>query len=165
MSAYTTTAPTKSWTTSRTIGALAGFLVLGLPILSSGKFPFLPGVLLAVLVTGAGAWIAPNLFKTQPPPGFRADFKTATMALDLTSNKLWVDPLKGKAFIIDGASLRKWTHQWSSDRNAWGHEFRKHNRIEFSTTDMHKPMFEVTFRTYDEAAAWHARLENWLNAS
>lgn len=163
MSAYTTTAPTKFWTKARIIGAIAGFCVLGLPFLASDAIPFLPSVLLAALVTGAGAWIAPHLFKTRPPADFHADFQSARLALDVKSNQLWVDPDKGKPFVIGGGALRKWKHEWVSDRNAFGKEFRTHNRIQFATIDMKQPMFEVSFRSYDEASNWHARLENWLN--
>jgi hypothetical protein len=97
------------------------------------------------------------------PAGFKTSYRSRPIAMDLENGTLWVRPTRGRDRVLHKGQLRQWKHEWTESHNVVGTTFRQHNRITFAVADLNEPMFDVSFKSYQEAAIWHARLSAWIN--
>ena len=94
------------------------------------------------------------------------------LAIDTTTDRVWIRDERGKAWVFHKSQLRAWKHHWHEWRNA-AFTFREHNVIEISVADLDHPIHRVKFdrhsdkfgnqRNYQAAQEWNDRLTTFIN--
>lgn len=96
------------------------------------------------------------------PADFTPTIAHRNLALDATSDRLWVRPMKGQPRIVTRQEILGWKHEYVESANAFRINQLK-NCIVFRTADLKDPIFKVWFgRDHKTAEEWQARLTTWI---
>jgi hypothetical protein len=101
------------------------------------------------------------------PKSLPADFQTAVraqnIALDTTSDRVWLQPDRGDPIVLERSQISEWSHEWLIITAGVGIGQKRNNCIVFKVRDITRPILTVKFPTYRSAEEWQARLSQWKN--
>jgi hypothetical protein len=94
------------------------------------------------------------------------------LAIDTTTDRVWIRDERGKAWMFHKSQLRTWKHQFREWRNAV-YTFREYNVIEIHVADLDHPTHRIRFDRYSDkfgnqrnhvaASEWVDRLTTFIN--
>lgn len=132
-------------------GMLGGFIT----------WAILAGILWAILgATGRTT----STHHSSMPADFQPAFGARNIALDTTSNRVWLKPDRGAPTVLDRSQISSWTHEWMTITAGLGMGQKRDNRIVFTVKDLSRPTLTIKFSSYRLAEEWQARLTAWKNA-
>ncbi|WP_426287619.1 hypothetical protein [Luteibacter sp. E-22] len=150
-------------------------LLLGAPFTVSAVLAFVPALMTGGLtrLRWGPQPLKDRQFTAKSEPPLTASYAADNIALDLTTQRLWLKDLRGRTYILDRAEIAEWEHTWTDTANGFGKRSRIRNEIGIRVRRLDTPVIRVAFRrhsdafngnrNFEQASEWQNRLTTFLN--